>query len=58
MNAFIDACNDVWLMNDAGATKLISTSHIAVWSDLPKVAEIIYDGGGRINKPMNAKANK
>lgn len=58
LRQFINAANDVWQITDAGEYRLISTCYIDNWANLELVAEIIYDGGGRSNKPMDARKAK
>lgn len=58
LQAFIESVSDVWQLQDAGDVRLMNTCYIGNWSDLNLVAEIIYNGGGRINKLMDVKKVK
>lgn len=57
LSMFVCAVNDCWQLQDAGCRLMISCN-IDQWRDFEKVAELIYDGGGRINKPMDTKKAK
>ncbi len=54
---FIQVVNDCWHLQDAGSN-LMNSCYIDSWRDFETVAKAIYDGGGRINKPMDAKKGK
>ena len=51
---FIQAVDSYWGLQEAGSILMVS-SHIDKWSDFEEVANHIYEGGGRINKPMEKK---
>lgn len=57
VSQFVCAVNDVWHLQDAGSN-LMNSCYIEQWADFEQIAEIIYIGGGRINKPMDAKKAK
>lgn len=52
---FISSVVDCWEIEGSVDESLLDARLISVWQDFSKVAEIIYAGGGRINKPMDEK---
>lgn len=61
LSAFINAVNDCWQLQDAASalgSNLMNSCYIEKWRDFEELAETIYDGGGRINKPMTQKGAK
>jgi hypothetical protein len=58
LSKFVQVVNDCWHLQDANST-LMNSCYIEKWRDFEEVAKIIYEGGGRINMPMDAsKAQK
>ena len=57
VSKFICAVNDIWHLQDAGSI-LMNSCYIEEWADFEVVAEYIYAGGGRNNKPMEPKKVK
>lgn len=51
---FIAVVDDCWHLQDADSP-LLRSFNIAKWYDFEGVAKHIYEGGGRINKPMDKK---
>lgn len=51
VSQLVCAVNEIWHLQDANCN-LMNSCWIEQWANFEKVAEIIYDGGGRVNKPM------
>lgn len=57
VSRFVQVVNDCWHLQDANCN-LMNSCYIEKWRNFEEVATIIYDGGGRINKPMDSKKAK
>lgn len=57
LSRFIITVNDVWELQEAGSN-LMNCCYIEQWRDFERIAEFIYNGGGRVNKPMDARKSK